>query len=108
MFTASVFKDLLLPLFDDIKELFIYLPFKTTTDCSFNEDFKTILFNCGLNPECFNGSISHLNKSRKNIHTNPQSSIVEMYNYFIELEHISLRFSLKNFSFLCFNWYIIN
>lgn len=103
MFTASVFKELLLPLFEEIKTSLIYIPLKSTTECNFFEDFNIMLSNVGLDPRTFTGSISKLNNLRKNINSNSTSQM-EMFNYYIELEYISARFSIKNFSFINFSW----
>lgn len=98
MFTPTAFKELLLPLFDDIKENFIYLPLKMTIECNFSEDLKILLVNCGLSPESFSSAINCLNKSRKSIYSKSTTSLTEIFHYFLELEHISMRFSAKNFS----------
>lgn len=103
MFTAAVFKDLLLPLFDDIKSFFVYIPLKSTLECSFIEDFNIMLTNIGLDPKTFVGSINKLNTIRKTVNS-ATASQMEMFNYFIELEYISARFRVKNFSSSNFFW----
>lgn len=104
MFTAAVFKELLLPLFDDIKECFIYLPLKMTTECNFSEDLKLILSNCGMIPESFSSAINSLNKSRRCVYPESTTSLTECFHYFLELEHISMRSSIKNFTSARFVW----
>lgn len=103
MFTAAVFKDLLLPLFDDIKNYLIYIPIKSTSECNFFEDFNIMLLNTGLDPRTFVGAINKLNTARKNVSSTTISQM-ELFNYFIELEYISARFTVKNLSFLNFTW----
>lgn len=104
MFTTAVFKDLLLPIFEDVKECFIYLPLKITTDCNFSEDIRGLISNYGLNPESFSSEINNLNKSRMSIYSESTTSLTEIFHYFLELEHISMRFSAKNFSNIRFVW----
>lgn len=103
MFTAAVFKELLLPLFNDVNERFIYLPLKATTESDFFDDIKYIISNCGLDPEPFNVEINNLNSMRKHFNSGA-SSQTEMFHYYIELEQIYERFSIKNMSFTHFNW----
>lgn len=103
MFTAAVFKELLLPLLNDAKNYFVYLPLKNSTDCNFSNDMKSVLSNCGLDPDTFDVEISSLNSMRKQI-ISGISSQTEMFHYYIELEQISERFSVKNMSFMHFNW----
>ena len=102
MFTATVFKELLLPIFNNIKEYFVYLPLKTTTEINFSNDIKYILSNCGFNSDA-NIEISNLNSMRKQIDSGI-SSQTEMLRYYIEIDQISERFSIKNMSFIHFNW----
>ena len=103
MFTAAVFKELLLPIFNDIKDHFAYLPLKTASECNFSNDMKSVLSNCGLSSDTFNVEISNLNSMRKQTNSGI-SSQTEMFHYYIELEQISERFSIKNMNFMHFNW----
>lgn len=103
MFTSSVFKDLLLPLFDEIKENSIHLPLKSTNECDFSDELSILISNCGMDPRIFVSSISSLNKSRKEV-ASSVSSISEHFHYFIELESISMRLSPKSVSRLFFSW----
>jgi hypothetical protein len=104
MFTAAVFKEMLLPLFEDIKEYFIYLPLKLTAECNFSEDLKILLSDCGLIPESFSEAIISLNKSRRSIYSESTTSLTDSFHYFLELENISMRFSTKNLTKTRFNW----
>ena len=103
MFTAAVFKDLLLPLFDEIKNSLILFPLKSTNSCNFSADLNFLLSNNGLNPKTFTSSITTLNNIRKQANSR-EASQMEMFNYYVELEYISTRFSIKNFSYLEFSW----
>lgn len=104
MFTASVFKELIFPLFDEIKNCLIFIPLKTTKEVDFAEDLKNMLLNCGLSPESFVGAVNCLNNSRKTIYSESFATLSENLNYFLELEHVSMRFSIKNFSNTFFFW----
>lgn len=103
MFSASVLKELLLPLFDKIKENLFYLPLKSTTECVFTDELVILLSNCGIDPVTHKSSISCLNKNRMGV-TSGYSSLTECFHYFIELENISMRLSAKGLSRLSFSW----
>ena len=75
-----------------------------TTECNFSEDLKILLSNCGLSPKSFSSAINSLNNSRKSIHSESTTSLTDIFHYFLELEHISMRFSAKSFSKMCFIW----
>lgn len=102
MFTASVFKDLLLSVFSELKENFIILPLKKTTECDFTNELKILISNCGMDPSIFSSSIISLNKNREEVAL--VSSITKHFQYFIELENITMRLSPKNLSHLHFTW----
>ena len=104
MFTASAFKELLIPLLEDIKECFIYLPLKITKECNFSEDLKLLLSNCGVIPDSFIGSINKINSNRKSTYPDSAASLTDIFHYFLELEHISMRFSTKSFINTRFVW----
>ena len=104
MFTAAVFKDLLLPLFDNVKKDFLFLPLKKTIDCNFYNDLNELLIRFGIDPITFKSSIDKINTMRKTIYPESRYSKAEMFQYFMELEHISLRFSVINLSHLNFTW----
>lgn len=104
MFTASVFKELIFPLFDEIKNYLIYIPLKNTTEVNFTEDLKKLLLDSGLSPESFVGAVNGLNLCRKTIYSESFATLSDNLNYFLELEHISMRFSVKNFTNTFFTW----
>lgn len=104
MFTAAVFKDLLLPLFDKVKKDFVFLPLKKTVDFNFCNDLSELLLSLGIDPVIFKSEIEKINIMRKTIYPESRCSKAEMFQYFMELEHISMRFSANNLSNLNFTW----
>lgn len=103
MFTAAVFKELLFPLIEDIKDYFIYLPLKNSSDFNFSKDIKYFLEQCGIAKETYNAEINKLNSTRKQIISGFNSQ-TEMFHYFLELEQICERFTIKNMFYMQFSW----
>lgn len=103
MFTPESFKDLLLPLLDDLKRHVIMLPMKSSIFFDFYPEVSNLIQELGLRPEAFAQQIKGLSQRRSAcLPDTAMATTTDMFNYFLELEHISHRFgssSLKNGAF---------
>ena len=105
MFTPEAFKDLLSPLLEDLLHQSIRLPLKNSTHFDFSVDLNSQISECGLDPRTYAQQLKTLSSTR-NVCL-PETSApnaTEMFQYFLELEHISHRFGMTSFPKSNFTW----
>lgn len=103
MFTPAKFKELLLPLLSDVRRLLVKLPTKSSLEVDFAVELWDAIAECGLEPRSYEQQLRKLNVARGACVSDPATPASDMFHYFIELEHLSRRFSMtfvKGFSFV--------
>ena len=105
MFTPETFKDLLLPLLDDLKRHMIILPLKSSTFFDFYPELSNLIQEVGLRPEAFSQQLKALSQRRLTcLSDTATATTTDMLNYFLELEHISHRFGVSSLKNGAFTW----
>jgi hypothetical protein len=105
MFTPETFKELISPLLEDLLHQSIRLPLKNSTYFDFSVDLNSQITECGLDPRTFAQQLKTLSLTRNVcLSENSTPNATEMFQYFLELEHISHRFDLSSFSKSSFTW----
>ena len=104
MFTPSNFRDLFLPCFENIKENLTHFPSKVSESINFSDDLNSLIVDSGFDPKDFHTSILCLNELRQNVNIDKTASLSDKFRYFIELENLTMRFSIKSLKYKKFKW----
>ncbi len=105
MFTPEAFKDLLAPLLEDLLHQSLRLPLKNSTIFDFSIVLNAHISECGLDPRTFAQQLKTLTSTRSVcLPETASTNAMEMFQYFLELEHVSHRFGLSSFLKSSFTW----
>lgn len=105
MFAPEAFKDLLFPLLEDLLHQSIRLPLKNSPYFDFSIDLSPLISEYGFDPRSYSQQLKTLSLARNVCLLEAKSiNATEMFQYFLELEHISHRFSITSFPTSMFTW----